>query len=99
MSLSVDEGDVVICEATFTTAATGALIDPTDVYFQTKTSGGTIVTYHYGVDPEVQRISTGYYRASVGAASDGDWFVRWYSTGTGKAAKEIKFNVKASEFV
>lgn len=98
MSLSADVGDAVICQGIFTTAATGAAVDPTNVYFQTKTPSGTITTYTYGVDPEVQRLAVGQYTATVSATADGDWYCRWYSTGTGQAAEEIKFNVKSSEF-
>jgi len=98
MSHSYDVGDQVICQALFTSAATGAAVDPTDVYFQVKDPSGNITTYHYGVDPEVAKLAVGQYTATVNIDEAGIWYYRWYSTGIGMAAGENVFNVKSSEF-
>jgi len=93
-------GNQVICQAVFTLVSTGALVDPTDVYFQVKVPEppGTITTYHYGVDPEVARLSVGTYTSTINITDDGIWYQRWYSTGTGMAAAESRIDAKPSEF-
>jgi len=98
MSHSYDIGNQVICQAAFTYADTGVVIDPTNVYFQFKTPARVITSYQYSVDPEVARLSEGVYTATVNVTQAGDWFYRWYSTGIGMAAGENRFNAKSSEF-
>lgn len=98
MANSYDIGDQVVCQGTFTDGTSGALVDPTNVFFQFKDPSGAITTYEYGVDPELQKLSTGVYSATVEPDDDGDWYYRFYSTGTGKASGENRFNVKSSEF-
>jgi len=98
MSHSYYVGNQVICQATFTTAATGAAVDPTAVYFQFKNPSQVITTYQYGVGVEIQKLSTGIYTVTISIDNDGDWYYRWYSTGTGQAAAETRFNAKDSEF-
>lgn len=98
MSHSYDIGDQVICQAVFTTAATGAAIDPTAVFFQFKTPSRVITTYQHGVGVEIQRLATGQYTVTINITEAGVWYYRWYSTGTGMAAGENVFNAKSSEF-
>ena len=98
MAHSYDIGDQVVCTAVFTNAATGALVDPTDVYFKIKTPLGVITAYHYGVGPEITNPSTGTYQIGVTITEHGIWYYRWYSTGTGMAAGENRFDVRNSEF-
>ena len=97
---SYDYGDQVVSTATFTTAATGAAVDPTNVYFSFKTPvpNSVITTYHFGVDPEITNTAVGVYSVTLNITEVGDWHYRWYSTGTGRAAAEGAFNVKSSEF-
>ena len=99
MSHSYDIGDQVVCTAVFTNATTGAAVDPTAVYFQIKKPvTSAITTYQYGVDPEVLNPTTGTYTIAVNVTVHGIWFYRWYSTGTGMAAGEGRFDAKSSEF-
>jgi len=97
---SYDCGDQVILEGTFTVATTGALIDPTNVFFQyeSPTRPVTRVTWQFGVDPEVTNPSTGVYQVTLTTDATGDWYYRFYSTGTGTGAGEGAFNVKSSRF-
>ena len=98
MSHSYDIGDQAVLTAVFTNATSGAAIDPTAVYVQIKTPSDVITTYQYGVDPEVTNPSTGTYQISVSITEHGIWYYRWYSTGTGMAAGEGRFDAKSSEF-
>ena len=99
MSHSYDIGDQVVCTAVFTNATTGAAVDPTAVYFQIKNPVTSAITeYQYGVDPEVLNPTTGTYTIAVNVTVHGIWFYRWYSTGTGMAAGEGRFDAKSSEF-
>lgn len=98
MSNSYDIGEQVICQATFTLVSTGAVVDPTNVFFQYKMPNGTITSWQFGVDPQVANLSTGIYTATVNITAAGIWYYRWYSTGTGMTADEGVFNVVSSEF-
>lgn len=99
MAHSYDIGDQVVCTAVFTDADSGAAIDPTAVYFQIKTPiTKTITSYQYGVDPEVENPSVGTYTIAIALTEHGIWYYRWYSTGTGMAAGENRFDVRDSEF-
>lgn len=99
MSNSYDIGDQVVLTGVFTNATTGAAIDPTVVYVQTKSPiTQTITSYQYGVDPEVENPSVGTYTIAIAPTEHGIWYYRWYSTGTGMASGENRFDVKDSEF-
>ena len=65
--------------------------DPTSVYLTVKSPSGTVVEYTYGVGSDITKASTGNYYADVDADEPGRWWYRWYSTGTGQAAKEGSF--------
>jgi len=97
MTMAFDKGDLVRCTGTFTNGA-GAGVDPTAVLFKVKMPGGTITTYTYGTGAEVVRDSTGVYHVDVDANAAGEWYYRFYSTGTGQAAEEARFSVDGSEF-
>lgn len=90
--------DDVRCQCTFTNSDTTAVVDPTAVMFQARSPAGTVTSYTYGTDAQLTRVSTGVYRATVDANAVGIWHYRFYSTGTGKAAGEGKFEVEPSVF-
>lgn len=70
----------------------GAATDPTQVYFSwsiTDTQGNVIeakTTWHYGVDSEITKQSTGHYTALIIPDIDGILLWRWVGTGTCIAA-------------
>lgn len=90
-------GDLVRVTGTFTTLA-GAATDPTNVYFSFKTPAGTTTTYTYGVDAALVKSSTGIYYVDVNVTAAGNWYYRFYSTGTGQTADESYFAVPYSAF-
>lgn len=96
MANSYDVGDLVKLTATFTTA--GVAADPTAVSVKYKNPAGTTTTKVYGTDVEVVKSSTGIYYIYVSAATEGRWYYRWYSTGTGQAAGESYFDVAQTYF-
>lgn len=86
-------GNIAQFTVTFTTEATGAVIDPTTVTFKYQTNGGAFtapITYTNAVTPAVgviARISTGVYETWVDTTSlSGVLTGEWISTGTGAAA-------------
>lgn len=91
-----DIGDLVRCTGTF--ASSGANVNPSAVLFKVKTPAGTITTYTYGTDVALVRDSTGIYHVDVDATEAGEWTYRFWSTGTGQAAAEGQFIVKATLF-
>ena len=97
MNKSYDLGDSVTCAAVFKTPA-GVLQDPANVSFSYKTPLGVETTYVYGTDSELVKDSTGNYHANVNANAVGQWYYRFFSTGTGQAAAEGGFAVKRSQF-
>ncbi len=97
MANTYEKGDAVRCSAAFTTSA-GVAADPTAVYFQFRTPGGTTTTYTYGVDASLVKSSTGNYYVDVNANAVGQWAYRFYSTGTGQSADEDIFTVAETLF-
>ncbi len=92
-----DNGDLVRCTGTFTTAA-GVVQNPAAVLCKYMTPAGTTTTLTYGVDAALVRASTGIYYVDVNANASGIWKYRFYSTGNGQAAGESSFRVRVSEF-
>lgn len=91
-------GANVVVQGTFTNTS-GAVADPTAVFISTFDPEGETVTKEYGVDDEVTKSSTGVYQCVVDANKHGEWWYRWWSTGSGKAAAEGSFTVNESKFV
>ena len=90
-------GDLVRVTGTFTTLA-GAATDPTAVFFSYKTPAGVTTTLTYGVDAALVKSSTGVYYVDVNVTAAGNWYYRFYSTGTGQTADESYFSVPYSAF-
>lgn len=91
-----DIGDIVVVRAIFSDAD-GTLVDPTAVYFTVKNPFDISITYEYGENDELTRTETGRYEVPVEAAEDGDYWCRFYSTGSHQAAGERRFRVKVSQ--
>jgi hypothetical protein len=83
----------------FRDPSTGDLIDPATVKVYVKNPAAVITIKTYITDPEVVKESTGRYHMDVDANVVGRWTYRFESTGTGKAADERDFVVKASKIV
>lgn len=91
-----DIGDLVRCTGTF--AAAGTNVNPDAIMFKVKTPAGVVTTYTYGTDAALVRDSTGVYHVDVSVAEAGEYVYRFWSTGTGQAASEGQFVVKATLF-
>lgn len=90
-------GDLVRVTGTFTTLA-GAATDPTSVFFSFKTPSGTTTTYTYGTDAQLVKSGVGIYYVDVSITEKGNWYYRFFSTGTGQTADEGYFSVPFSAF-
>lgn len=91
-----DIGDMVRCTGTFT--ASGSSVNPAAIMFKVKTPAGVVTTYTYGTDAALVRDATGVYHVDVSVAEAGEYVYRFWSTGTGQAAAEGQFVVKATLF-
>lgn len=90
-----DIGDVVRVECSFTNPKNAdAAIDPSVVKLTVKPPNAVGVVYTYGVDSEVIKDGVGEYHADINVTASGWWYYRWWSTGTGQAAEEGKFEVR-----
>ncbi len=78
------------CTGTFTDSA-GTATDPAAIFGQVKDPSGNITSYEYGVDAELVKSATGIYYFDVDVDEPGDWWYRFYSTGSGQAAGETQF--------
>ena len=92
-----DVGDLVRCFGKFTDQ-NGTVLDPTNVYFSFKNPAGTTTTYHYGVDAQLIKDSTGNYHVDVNANATGIWYYRFFSTGTGQTSSEGLFTIPVTNF-
>ena len=76
-----DNGDVINIYATFTPT------DPTLVQFELYRNDVLVKAYQWGVDPEVTRISEGYYQFQYAIPSAGKWRYKVIGTGTVQASE------------
>jgi len=86
----------VRCTGTFAAGCTN--VNPDAIMFKVKTPAGVVTTYTYGTDAALVRDSTGVYHVDVSVAEAGEYVYRFWSTGTGQAASEGQFVVKATLF-
>jgi len=97
MTTYYDKGDLVRVTGTFTDSD-GTAQDPTAVLCQYKNPSGTTTSLTYGTDAELVKSATGVYYVDINANAVGEWWYRFYSTGTGQAADEGSFYVSLTEF-
>jgi len=89
-----DLGQLVRATNTFTDD-TGTVVDPTGVFVNYKSPGGTLTVLEFGVDAAVIKDSTGVYHVDIDGDEVGRWYVFWFSTGTGQASAEESFFINA----
>lgn len=89
-----EKGDVVRVKANFASTG-GAALDPTAVTFSYQYPNASVVELVYGSSTRVVKTGTGAYYVDVDADIRGVTRWRWDSTGSGKAAHEGQFTVKA----
>lgn len=90
-------GNTVRLSVQFTDNTTSSSVDPSVVKLDVKDPDGTVTTYTYGDGDDMQRSGTGAYYVDVDVDTEGQWYYRWYSTGTGKAAAELPLFVEPIE--
>ena len=90
-------GDPV--ESTVTFATNSEPADPSDVSLITRAPDGTLTTYIYGVDGEVDRINEGIYRGTINPNISGRWRIRWEGTSPAIGVVETWFDVNPSRVV
>jgi hypothetical protein len=88
-----DVGDLHRISAVFTVSGTAS--NPTAVKFLYKDPSGTTTTLVYGTDAALVNDSAGHYHVDIDCDEAGTWYYRWESTGTGQAAEEGRFVVRA----
>lgn len=76
----------------------GVYADPTAVTFKMRSPSGTVTTYVYGTNGELQKADTGKYTVDFPLTEQGDWWYRFEGTGTVAAASEAFLVVKESHF-
>jgi hypothetical protein len=86
-----DLGDLVEVTGTFTDPADDTALDPDVVNLSFIDPSGSVTTWVYGTDEEVEKSATGVYVAYIDADEAGTWYYRWWSTGDGQAAAEKSF--------
>ena len=102
MPNTYDIGDLVICDARFTDAETGAVQDPTVVTFKYREPNGKITTRVYPAN--ITKVATGHYESAIDIDAalprpQEEWFYRWAGSGAvGQSAAEGRFMVRASHF-
>jgi hypothetical protein len=92
-----DLGDKVRVSAPFTLVSSGGAVDPDVVKLSVQPPSGTVTTYTYGVGATIVKDSAGNYHADIDANEEGTWYYRWFSTGNGQAAKEMRFVVREAQ--
>ena len=76
-----------------------ALVDPTGVLAKiVRPTGGAVITYTYGADPEIIKVSAGVFQTHYDCSAKGDWTYRFEASGSHVGAGERKFAIRGSEF-
>jgi len=106
LPIPVYEGNGVTTTVTFTNPVPGQNpstwppVDPTSVTVTfIPGTGGTPVTWTYGVGPFIQQVSTGVYSAELDTTGAlGRWAVKWQGTGDCAAVSVQGFEVTPQPF-
>jgi hypothetical protein len=87
-----DLGDTLGASVTFNVA--GVPTDPDTVTFSMRSPvTGTVTTYVYLTDGEVQQLATGVYEATIVVSEPGRWWYRWLGTGAAPGNEQGYFEV------
>lgn len=87
-------GRLVEVKGVFTDPKNGdAPLDPSSVNLAVRRPGGQVDDYEFGVGVVIVKEEVGTYVANINASTPGDWYYRWWSTGTGQTADEGWFKV------
>jgi hypothetical protein len=89
-------GDLVRISGVVETSDTA--VDPTVVKFSYKAPSAAAVTYTYNSDLQLVKDSTGHYHVDVSVTEPGQWYYKFWSTGTGQGAFEDGFVVERTQF-
>lgn len=86
-----DAGDIVRISVAFA-ALGGQGVDPSSIYLALKTPSG-VESRGFGSDERIVKVSTGNFFFDLSADLPGDYFYRWFSTGSAQAAAVGNFRV------
>ncbi len=87
------EGETAVCRIEFRDV-NDVLQDPGSTYFSYETPDGTVREYIFGTNAEIVRVSQGIYTVDLDTTGKpGTWHYRFFSTGTGKTARQSQFHV------
>jgi hypothetical protein len=96
MSDHYDLGDLVNLTVSFQTGS--AYVDPSTIQLKVEDPDGLLSTFVYG-SGGIMKLSTGHYFYNLFANKRGQWWYRWYSSGTVTQADEDHIIVDPSEIV
>lgn len=88
-----EQGNLIRLTGSFIDVSTGNAIDPSIVKFRVKAPDGAMTEYRYGTNAELVKDSTGNYHVDLPADQAGRYTYRFFSTGTGMAARDKVFVV------
>jgi len=77
------------------TANNNTPVDPSSVLFSVTSPDNVVVSYEYGVNPELIRESTGVYAVDILLNQAGTWSYHFWSTGDGASDEVTSFLVNA----
>jgi len=96
MATSIEVANELRVKVTFTDPnANDAVTDPEQVFLDITPPEGyspESITYEYGVDAEVERVSEGVYQSLIFIDAAGHWVYRWRSDGAVRGAKSGCFD-------
>lgn len=83
-------GDSVTLTASIA-ATSGGMVDPTSLFLQLRWPTGSVAAWGY---PDFTKVATGHYTFNVNCLNlSGNYYYRWFSTGSGQAAEQAVFEV------
>jgi hypothetical protein len=96
MANTYDQGDMVRLAATFEIETVDT--DPSTITFKILAPDGTVTTYVFGTDVQLERDAAGAYHVDWSVTKVGTYHYRFEGTGTAQAAQEGYFYVNKSVF-
>lgn len=77
----------------------GVAADPGTLVLIVKPPAAAVISYIYGVAPEIVRDGTGAYHADVPLTGAGQWMYRWETTPPNAGAVEGSMSVQKSRVI